>query len=246
MRELSEERRSIKTALGGLQINAWVYEDDAGARPETIEQTYLDELEHADLYLGIFWRDFGQYTIEEYEYAEKRGKDRLVYEKRTDLAGKRDQRLQEFLDRIGRVKSGISPARFASVEELVQKVVQDVPALLTARFRKQGGPRSVAPFQVREPDASFVPRGELEPLCQRLVLKPKKPQFRVLAVHGMPGSGKSELAVAAAHDGRVRERYADGVLWGVLGFDPDLPALLSGWIRALGDNDWRIADAAAS
>src|SRR5215510_8237778 len=98
MGELAEERKRIKVELAGIRINAWIYEDDAGARPGTIEQTYLDELEKADLYLGIFWRDFGAYTIEEYDYATKRGKDRLIYEKRADIEGKRDPRLQSFLD----------------------------------------------------------------------------------------------------------------------------------------------------
>ena len=52
MKELAEERRHIKVELEGIRINAWIYEDDAGARPGTIEETYLDELETADLYLG--------------------------------------------------------------------------------------------------------------------------------------------------------------------------------------------------
>src|SRR6476660_3778231 len=117
MRELAEERKRIKAALERIQIYAWIYEDDAGARPETIRETYLDELDKADLYLGLFWRDFGAYTIDEYEHAEKRGKDRLVYEKSFDVEGKRDPRLQEFLDRIGgKVTAGVAPARFETVD----------------------------------------------------------------------------------------------------------------------------------
>lgn len=244
MNELAEERRQIKAALAKRDINAWVFEDDAGATPGTIEQTYRDELEKADLYLGIFWRGFGQYTIEEYEYAEERGKDRLIYEKTVDIEGKRDPRLQAFLDRVGgNVKTGVTPARFDTVRRLVRRVVRDVAALQTVRFRaRAAGP--MIPFQAPEPRTGFVPRPALlDPLCETLAAERTPPVFRVVALHGMPGSGKSELAFAAAQDARVRNRYPDGVLWGILGLEPDLTELLTGWIQALGDFKWRGTDA---
>ncbi len=245
MHELAQERRRIKAALALKDINAWVYEDDAGARPRTIEQTYLDELESADLYVGIFWRDFGQYTIEEYDYAERRGKDCLIYEKTLDIEGKRDPRLQAFLDRAGgQVRTGVAPGRFDTVDKLVELVVFDVPALLTARFRAQQAVEPTALFEVPETRAGFVPRPTLfEPVCENLAAKRDRPTFRVVALHGMPGSGKSELAVAAAHDARVRERFPDGVLWGVMGLEPDVIGILGGWIQALEKREWRGTDA---
>lgn len=244
MNELAKERRQIKAALAKRDVNAWVFEDDAGATPRTIEQTYRDELAKADLYLGIFWRGFGQYTIEEYEYAEELGKDRLIYEKTVDIEGKRDPRLQAFLDRVGgKVKTGVTSGRFDTVRRLVRFVGKNVAALQTARFRaRAAGPR--VPFQAPEPRTGFVPRPVLlDPLCENLAAERAPPVFRVVALHGMPGSGKSELAVAAAHDARVRNRYPDGVLWGILGLEPDLTGLLSGWIQALGDRKWRGTDA---
>lgn len=245
MKELKEERRQVKAALGEKSINAWVYEDDAGAAPGTIEQTYLDELEKADLYLGIFWRDFGQYTIEEYEYAERRGKDRLIYQKTVDIDGTRDLRLQAFLDRVGgHVKTGVTPGRFETVERLVELVALNVPALLAAIYRAQRAEGRLVPFQAPEPRADFVSRPALlDPLCRKLAAERDPPAFRVLALHGMPGGGKSELAAAAAHDTSVRNRYPDGVLWGVVGLEPDVTGLLAGWIQALGDREWRRTDA---
>jgi hypothetical protein len=246
MQELADERQRIKAALAGIRINAWIFEDDAGARTGTIEETYLDELDKADLYLGIFWRGFGTYTIEEYEHAKKRGKDRLIYEKTADIAGTRDPELQTFLDRIGQVKLGETPARFETVDRLVEHVLLDVPALLTARFRKQRAGMSGAPFQTPALRSGYVPRPALlDPLSANLASPHDPSMFRVIALHGMPGSGKSELATAAARDARVLNRFPDGVLWGVLGLEPNLSGLLSGWIQALGDRDWRGGDASA-
>ena len=69
MEELAVERKVVKAALATFHVDAWVFETDAGARPDTIEQTYLKEIEAADLYIGVFWKGYGAYTIAEYEHA---------------------------------------------------------------------------------------------------------------------------------------------------------------------------------
>jgi tetratricopeptide (TPR) repeat protein len=56
----------------------------------------------------------------------------------------------------------------------------------------------------------------------------------LIALSGLPGVGKSTLAIEFAHDPEVRDRYEDGVLWVGLGRDPDLLVLLSQWAIALG------------
>lgn len=55
-----------------------------------------------------------------------------------------------------------------------------------------------------------------------------------LALHGLPGVGKTALAVELAHDREVRASFPDGVLWAGLGQRPDLAALLGLWGAALG------------
>ena len=70
MQELAAERQAIKAALDALRVDGWVFEQDAGARTETIQQTYTEQLVAADLYVGVFWKGYGDYTIEEYEHAE--------------------------------------------------------------------------------------------------------------------------------------------------------------------------------
>ena len=47
MSELAPERRLVKEALDELKVDAWVFEEDAGARPESIEETFLEEVEAA-------------------------------------------------------------------------------------------------------------------------------------------------------------------------------------------------------
>src|SRR5689334_8191743 len=77
MQELAPERREVKSALDELKVDGWVFEEDAGARPQSVRQTYTEELDGADLYIGLFWKEYGDYTVEEYERARSHGKDCL-------------------------------------------------------------------------------------------------------------------------------------------------------------------------
>src|SRR5215471_7474346 len=140
MEELGPERQAIKPALNNLKVDGWVFEEDAGARPQTIRQTFLEEVEAADLYVGVFWKGCGQYTIEEYEHACKLGKDCLIYEKRLDLKG-RDPNLQSFLDRIGQVETGLTIQRFETPEELATIIEQDLARWQAHKVRERYKPR---------------------------------------------------------------------------------------------------------
>ena len=113
MQELAPERVAIKAALSELHVDAWVFEDDAGSRSQAIQQTYKQEIDRADLYVGLFWRDYGDYTIDEFNYATERNKDCLIYEKRDGVDDNRDPKLQAFLDRIGKVELEIDVTRLA-------------------------------------------------------------------------------------------------------------------------------------
>ena len=39
MQELAPERKALKAALDDLKVDAWVFEEDAGARPVPIEKS---------------------------------------------------------------------------------------------------------------------------------------------------------------------------------------------------------------
>jgi tetratricopeptide (TPR) repeat protein/transcriptional regulator with XRE-family HTH domain len=54
------------------------------------------------------------------------------------------------------------------------------------------------------------------------------------AVNGLPGVGKTTLAVELAHDEEIMAYFADGVLWAGLGPTPDVFAILNHWGTLLG------------
>ncbi len=54
------------------------------------------------------------------------------------------------------------------------------------------------------------------------------------ALNGLPGVGKTALAIELVHDDAIRTHFSDGILWAALGPEPHLPGLLSRWGTMLG------------
>lgn len=136
MKELAEERRVVQATLSDYRMYGWLWEDDAGARPTPTRETFLQEVADCDIYLGLFWLGYGPSTIEEYEYAHKRGTPCLIYKKQV-AEDTRDPQLRDFLKRIGDVKNteGVTTRSFTTVEELATYVQKDVLNLLIHDFR---------------------------------------------------------------------------------------------------------------
>ncbi|MGB0383380.1 MAG: tetratricopeptide repeat protein [Ardenticatenaceae bacterium] len=93
-----------------------------------------------------------------------------------------------------------------------------------------GGETPKRPFLAPpEPPYELVGRDEL--LSQ---LKERLFASDYVALNGLPGVGKTALAVALAHDPEVLAHFKDGVLWAGLGRKPDVATQLDKWGMALG------------
>ena len=73
--------------------------------------------------------------------------------------------------------------------------------------------------------------GLLQQLKQRLCTGGN---LALSAINGLPGIGKTALAVALASDEQVQAQFCDGVLWAGLGTAPNVIGLLARWGRLLG------------
>ncbi len=78
----------------------------------------------------------------------------------------------------------------------------------------------------------FIGRsGALTQLRERLL---QQQVVALSALNGLPGVGKTALAVALAHDPVVRQEFRDGILWAALGSSPKVQEILSRWGTLLG------------
>ena len=61
------------------------------------------------------------------------------------------------------------------------------------------------------------------------------------ALNGLPGVGKTALAIELAHDHEIRAHFHDGILWAALGPEPNMLGLLSRWGSMLGISSTEMA-----
>ncbi|MDZ8261100.1 NB-ARC domain-containing protein [Nostoc sp. ChiQUE01b] len=98
------------------------------------------------------------------------------------------------------------------------------------------------PLQAPPLPAHFVERPEYSDDLKTRLLNGSSSDSRTLvitAIHGLGSVGKSTLAAALAHDAEIQSRFCDGILWATLGQQPNVLALLSGWVQALGDYSFK-------
>jgi hypothetical protein len=213
MQELAVERRAIQTALNAYKIAGWLWEDDAGARPEPIRSTYLKEVEACDIYLGLFWRGYGPYTIEEFAHARRHNKPCLIYEKHEGVE-QRSPELTTFLTDLQRVNNsdGLTIYRFQTPEQLAAQVQVDVMRLLTTRFRESRQQPSGSLWTVPYRRNPFFTGREslLKDLHDHLTATRTATLTQPQAISGLGGIGKTNIAVEYAY--RHEPDYR-AVLW---------------------------------
>lgn len=106
--------------------------------------------------------------------------------------------------------TGVLGASSASLDGLKRRLVVGVPPLAT-------------PLVGREV--------QLAALRERLITDAGVTR---IALQGLPGAGKSSLAVALCHDPVLLDHFTGGILWARLGPRADAASTLSSWATALG------------
>ncbi len=153
MAGLKDLRATLKRSLERQGLDVFVYEVDAGARPDDPESASLTEVERADIVVLVLEHSYGEITEREYDHARKHDKPCLVY---TRLDGPVDPNQRRFLDKLSGARGAPSRERFTDAPELADKVARDTQSWLVREFRRLSAavidpaspPRQAAQFHV--------------------------------------------------------------------------------------------------
>lgn len=220
MEELKQERKFLKKFIptlsrNGVELKAWIFEEDANSSNNSIQFQFLEALRDADLYIGLFWKLYGAWTIDEFKYATNNRFDRHIYEKRVDEIDSngvldREANLQKFLNEISSVSSGLSIKRFRTNEELELFVQKSIEAWLQdITLSRPGSTNAVFathPDNITRRPRKFVGRSDLIQQLESLI----KINEHIL-LQGFGGMGKTALAAELA--GRCIENGLGSCLW---------------------------------
>lgn len=135
MAELYDVRELVARTLVDRGIDAWIHEDHAGARPESVVETSLRAAEVADIYVGLFWRKYGEVTIQEYRHARKLDRPCFIYVR--DRSCRREPRLEAFLRaEVYDPHRGVNYDYFDSAVSIGKQVADDIMAWLVRQHRE--------------------------------------------------------------------------------------------------------------
>jgi len=229
--ELAPERAAAREAITQLRLTPVLFE--SGARPYPPRELYRAYLGQSDIFIGLYWQRYGwvapsmQVSGLEDEYQLSSRKPKLIYMKTPAPA--REPRLQALLDRI-RVEDLASYQKFATPEELRERIANDLAQLLTERFtspRETLVPARLAPLPL--PRSRLIDREQERAQAHALL---QQEDVGLVTLTGTGGVGKTRLAIQVAAD--LASQFADGVAFISLAAltDPQLVELTVA--RALG------------
>src|SRR5436305_7531237 len=229
--ELAPERAAAREAITQLRLTPVLFE--SGARPYPPRELYRAYLAQSDIFVGLYWQRYGwvapsmQVSGLEDEYQLSTGKPKLIYMKTP--APEREPRLQALLDRI-RAEDIASYQKFATPEELRERIANDLAQLLTERFtgpRETLVPARLAPLPV--PRSRLIDREQER--TQALALLQRE-DVGLVTLTGPGGVGKTRVAVQVAAD--LVPQFTDGVAFISLASLKDTKLVVPTVARALG------------
>ncbi|MBZ0320718.1 MAG: tetratricopeptide repeat protein [Anaerolineae bacterium] len=224
MVELATERTALYDLLTRLSsealiLKAWAYERDAVASNNSIRDVYLKILEQSGLYIGLFWKAYGAWTMDEFDRATEWHIDRLLFVKADDDQN-RDPALQQFLTDVAPVSTGLAPAWFKDEADLCEKVTASVQAWIKEKLTYRPG-SSHAVLATDPDDVPHQPRkliGRDDLLAQ---IAPAIASGQRVLLKGFGGMGKTALAATAAAE--FQKSNPGPVLWLEIGKEtPDI------------------------
>ena len=204
--ELAAERVAAREAITQLRLTPVLFE--LGARPYPPRELYRAYLAQSDNFVGLYWQRYGWVAPDmvisglEDEYQLAGAKPKLIYLKTPAPAI--EPRLQALLDRI-RTEETASYQKFATPDDLRERLANDLAQLLTERFTRPSQTAVQAhPAPLPVPRSSLIDREQEVVLVRDLL---QHAEVGLVTLTGPGGVGKTRLAIQVATE--LASQFAD-------------------------------------
>ncbi len=165
-KELAEERQALKTFILGDALLRQFFEvflfEDIPASDRRPDNVYFEEVEHCDLYIGLFGDSYGSEglnglspTEEEFDRATKAAKPRIIFVKNAGISG-RHPKMEALIRKAG---DQLIRRRFATIPELTAGIYASL-----VEYLGRWGAITTGPF-----DASACREAELTDISEEKV-----------------------------------------------------------------------------
>ncbi|MGA2768458.1 MAG: DUF4062 domain-containing protein [Candidatus Bathyarchaeia archaeon] len=132
--ELDDERQIAKEVVESFGFEP-IMSENRPASPNSPLSVCLEEVEHSDIYLGIFYKEYSGPTEAEYLKATELDIPCLIFMKKLREDEHRDNSLNTLLREIRHPTKGRWTNDFEHVIELKGKIRTSLVRLLVSRFR---------------------------------------------------------------------------------------------------------------
>lgn len=168
-----------------------------------IEDNYLGEVSDADIYVGIFGKQYSEPTKKEFDTARANDIPVLVFEKQLK-DGKRDSELDKFLQEIKDHRSGITTKKYTNVIDLRESLNEALSSLLSRKFKTTKELDRIKSITSKEEVTTPIPGVTFEPgnvTFVKVEIPEKSERGKTLAVSAqIEGSTKNGFLDVAIED----------------------------------------------
>ena len=215
MVELAHERALLYDFIPTLgnhvhELHAWVFEKNAPATDKPIRDVYLDILRNSNLYIGLFWNEYGEWTIDEFDRATEWGMERLCFVKDVD-ADKRDPRLTKFINDNQGVTSGLTMKWYKTDDELLESVKASITLWIQDQLTRRG---AISARLIKDEDdlsTAELPRKLIGRDAHLTQIRDYLGDGERVLLQGHGGVGKTALAGTSVRD--FIDTHKRPVLW---------------------------------